>query len=204
MIKPDWLEQTQYGAWADTWAVLSLTLGGNEMCLCRTDDGIELHAMRSADVEALLELAIWRERDFPLQRFRQRLVEAAELHARGQGLACAIYVNEEAAGYVIMDFHWTKHGQLHHGQLHYGLAPSHRGEGIVTKGCAALTDYGFVHLDLKSVKVRVSVLNSKSCGVPERLGFQKVGTSWMQGEDEHPVEIAEYAMSRAAWQARKG
>jgi ribosomal-protein-serine acetyltransferase len=178
-------------------------LDEEEMCLCKTGDGIELRAIRNADIEKLLELAIWSEELWPLKSFRQRLTEAAELHARGKGLACALYVEGEAAGYVIMDFHWTKSGQLHHGQLHYGLAPSHRGKGVVTKSCGALIDYAFRRLDLESVSIIVPVLNSESCGVPERLGFEKAGTSWGLDEDGQPVETAEYAMSRGGWQARE-
>lgn len=169
------------------------------MYLCRTDDGIELRAIRSADIQELLELAIWPEELWPLQCFRQRLVEATEMHARREALACAVYVNGGVVGYIILDFHGRKHGELH-----YGLVPSHRGKGTVTRGCAALIDYAFLHLDLESIKVILSVSNSKGCGVPERLGFEKVGTSWAQDEDGRPVQIADYVMTREAWQRRKG
>jgi len=123
------------------------------------------------------------------------------MRARGEGLACATYVNDEIAGYIILDIHGKKHGQLH-----YGLAPSHRGRGIVTKACAALIEYAFGHLKLESIKIIVRASNERSCRVPERLGFQKLSTEWAHDEDEDGplIQVAEYIMTRGAWQGRQG
>jgi len=44
------------------------------MCVCRANGGIELRAMQDTCVQRLLELGIWPEEAWPLQRFRQRLI----------------------------------------------------------------------------------------------------------------------------------
>lgn len=163
---------------------------------CRIDDQIELRPIRESETQELPELGIWPEDRFPSQRFTLRLVEACERRARGESLACAIYLAGQLVGYTILDIH----GQAE-GQLHYGLSPAHRGKGIATKSCAAVIDCAFQRLCLKTVKVFVRVSNVRSCRVVERLGFQKVGTEWVHDEDEDGpvIEVAEYLMTKDKW-----
>ena len=166
--------------------------------MCRTQDGIELRVMQLADVEKLVALAIWPDEVFPVQGFRQALTEDVEMHARGEGLACAIWIDERMIGYIRLHVYGRGYGELH-----YGLAPSYRGRGIVTRACAELIAHAFRHLDLESIKVRVRVSNRKSCAVPARLGFERTGTSRLPDENDCEIETAEYVMTKEAWQRRQ-
>lgn len=169
------------------------------MFSCRISDEVELRPVEATEVGRLPELGIWSEQKFPSESFRLRLMEACEMCSRGESLPCAICVKGQIAGYTILDIH----GEME-GHLHYGLAPAQRGKGIVTKCCAAVIDHAFQHLGLRTIKVIVRVSNVKSGRVPERLGFELVGTEWVHDEDENGplIEVAEYVMSKEAWQSR--
>ena len=119
------------------------------------------------------------------------------MHARGEGLACTICFDKRIIGYIRLHVYGRRHGELH-----YGLTPSYRGRGIVTKACAALMNHAFRHKALESIKVTPRVSNREGCAVPERLGFEKTGTSRLPDENSCEIESAEYVMTKEAWQRR--
>jgi ribosomal-protein-serine acetyltransferase len=60
--------------------------------------------------------------------------------------------------------------------LGYWLAESFTGKGIVSKSVKALIKYGFTELSLNRITITAAPENTKSRGIPERLGFVREGT----------------------------
>jgi ribosomal-protein-serine acetyltransferase len=49
------------------------------------------------------------------------------------------------------------------------------GQGIITKSCIALINYGFEDLGLHRIEIKAATNNLKSQAIPERLNFKKEG-----------------------------
>lgn len=62
------------------------------------------------------------------------------------------------------------------GEIGYWIAENMQGKGIVTKAAKRLIDYGFKHLNLNRILIRVSTENIPSQRVAKRLGFTYEGT----------------------------
>lgn len=57
----------------------------------------------------------------------------------------------------------------------YWLANDLTGKGIITKSVKGLVNYAFDELKLNRIVIKCATENIKSCAIPERLGFTKVG-----------------------------
>ena len=57
----------------------------------------------------------------------------------------------------------------------YWLDAASQGKGLMSRCCAALLDYLFDDLFLHRVTIRCGTGNTRSCAIPERLGFQREG-----------------------------
>ena len=60
-------------------------------------------------------------------------------------------------------------------EIGYVLAPEFQGNGYVTEATAALVEVSFTKLALGRVWIGHDVLNARSAGVPQRLGFVREG-----------------------------
>lgn len=59
----------------------------------------------------------------------------------------------------------------------YWLDSAHEGKGVITRCCSALLDYLFDELGLHRVEIRCGTGNTRSCAIPERLGFRREGVA---------------------------
>ncbi len=57
----------------------------------------------------------------------------------------------------------------------YWLDEKFRGQGVITQCCAALLGYLFEELKLHRVCIRCATGNTRSCAIPQRLGFRQEG-----------------------------
>lgn len=62
------------------------------------------------------------------------------------------------------------------GEIGYWISQDMQGKGIITKAAHRLIKYGFKHLELNRILIRVSTKNTKSKQVAQRLGFTYEGT----------------------------
>lgn len=86
----------------------------------------------------------------------------------------------------------------------YWLGEGFQGNGIMTRVARALTEYAFAELKLNKVEIRAAVENTKSRGIPERLGFVNEGSirqaEWLY---DHYVDHVVYGMLAGDWNATK-
>lgn len=104
---------------------------------------------------------------------RQFLKEARRFSFGGQQFHTIIIYKEKIIGLVGFNAIYKKHKK---GEIGYWVAQDMQGKGIITKAVKRLIDYGFKHLDLNRILIRVSTQNVKSKQVAQRLGFTYEGT----------------------------
>ena len=63
----------------------------------------------------------------------------------------------------------------HKAELGYWVREEMQGKGLITRSCSKLLDYGFQHLGLNRIFIRVPANNEKSMAIPERLKFRREG-----------------------------
>jgi len=85
-------------------------------------------------------------------------------------------------------------------EIGYWLGAEYQGKGLMTDSCRALIDHAFGELRLNRVTIRCAVGNTRSCAIPERLGFTREGMV-AQGEwlYDHYVDLVVYGMLSSEW-----
>lgn len=93
--------------------------------------------------------------------------------AEGDGFQVGIWYEGKLAG--VCGFHkidWKDRKT----EIGYWLGEPFEGHGLMTQTCRALIDHGFQVWELNRVEIRCGTENTKSCAIPERLGFTREGT----------------------------
>ena len=95
----------------------------------------------------------------------------------------SLYANEQEVSFVIQsgDIVVGRIG-LHHRNLQnksaaigYWLRKDVEGNGIISKCCKALIDYGFQELGMHRIEIKAAVGNKRSQAIPIRLNFKREG-----------------------------
>ena len=82
----------------------------------------------------------------------------------------------------------------------YWLAPSHRGQGVITRACRFLLDYAFSALGLSLVQIAAATGNQASRAVCERLGMGLHAIQTQAEQLAHGwVDHAVYRMTAEQW-----
>jgi RimJ/RimL family protein N-acetyltransferase len=81
--------------------------------------------------------------------------------------------------------------------ISYMLGKTYQGQGFVTESVSAMIRFAFVYLKARKVEIKCDVENTKSVGVPERLGMKleatQVGT-WPSKDKQNLATIRTYAI----------
>ena len=85
----------------------------------------------------------------------------------------------------------------------YWLGAEFEKNGIITKCCKAIIDFGFTQLDLNRIEIRCAIENYKSKAVPERLNFKQEGIL-KQAEfvNNKILDLHVYALLKEEWQTK--
>jgi ribosomal-protein-serine acetyltransferase len=117
------------------------------------------------------------------------------------GFAAGIWHKESVVGTI--GFHkidWLNRSV----EIGYWLSADCQGKGIVTRACIEFIDHAFSEWHLHRVQIRCAVGNSKSCRIPERLGFVREG---MQRHAEflydRYADLIIYGMLESEWKAKR-
>lgn len=121
------------------------------------------------------------------------------LYQQQTDVSFVIMVNNKTAGRIGMH-----HIQLQNktGAIGYWLAKEFEGQGIITKACKTIIQYGFEQLALNRIEIKAIVNNVRSQAIPEKLHFKREGilreAEWVNNEF-HDLVI--YSLLRSEWEA---
>jgi ribosomal-protein-serine acetyltransferase len=86
----------------------------------------------------------------------------------------------------------------------YWLDSAQEGKGVITRCCAVLLDHLFDELGLHRVEIRCGTGNTRSCAIPERLGFQKEGVArgaeWV---NDRWVDLVTWGILEEEWRRNR-
>ena len=86
--------------------------------------------------------------------------------------------------------------------LGYWIDAAQQGKGVITRCCAAMLAYLFGELRLHRAEIRCGTGNTRSCAIPERLGFTREGLL-REGEwvNDRWVDLVVWGMIEEQWRA---
>ncbi len=161
----------------------------------------ELFGLVDRNRSSLREWLPWLDQNTDVDQTRAFIRASLRQHASRNGFASGLRHRGALVG--VLGLHaidWPNRTT----SLGYWLDESHRGRGLVTKGCAALIDHVFGELGLHRVEIACAALNVRSCAVPERVGFSREGLlrqrEWLY---DHFVDHVLYAMLASEWSERR-
>jgi ribosomal-protein-serine acetyltransferase len=86
----------------------------------------------------------------------------------------------------------------------YWLDSAHEGKGVITRCCAVLLDHLFDELGLHRVEIRCGTGNTRSCAIPERLGFRREGVArgaeWV---NDRWVDLVTWGILEEEWRGNR-
>lgn len=146
-------------------------------------EGIELRLLEERDAEELFctvdrnrarlrPWLNWVDRTVSAEDCRGFIRLAREQFAAREAMHVGIWEGGQligGSGHHRID--WTSRNT----SIGYWLDSAAEGRGVVTRTCAVLLDYLFGELGLHRVEIRCATANTRSCAVPERLGFTREG-----------------------------
>jgi len=154
-----------------------------EMRLLEPGDAQACYAVVKRNRAYLREWLPWVDRTHSpedIQRFIETI--AVPQYEANNGPNCGVWIAGEFAGGIgchVID--WANRNC----SIGYWVDAAHQGKGVVTECCASLLDYLFDELRLHRVTIECGTANTRSCAIPERLGFTREGlkreTQWVSG-----------------------
>jgi ribosomal-protein-serine acetyltransferase len=172
------------------------------------EDGLSLKSLELKEAEELLllvdgnrlylrEWLPWLDMTRTIDEMILFVESTLRQQEAGLGFQAAIWKNGQIVG--IIGYHhleWVNRSTC----IGYWLDSRVQGKGIMTKACRTLVDYAFAEWKLNRVEIRCAVGNTKSRGIPERLGFKSEGilreAEWLY---DHYVDHVVYGMLAREW-----
>jgi ribosomal-protein-serine acetyltransferase len=174
--------------------------------------GIELRQFQLADAEQVFAVAdrnrdrlrewlFWVDQTHSADDVRHFILATMQQWNAGLGPQAAIVVEGEIAGSLgAHPFDVMRRST----SIGYWIDERHTGKGIVRRSVAAFLDYLFEEARLHRVEIRCGTENSRSCAIPERLGFTREGVlreaEYVSGRW---VDLVVWSMLEQEWQRRR-
>jgi ribosomal-protein-serine acetyltransferase len=174
----------------------------------KLDDELELRLLEERHAEAvfavvdqnrqyLREWLPWLDVSVSADDTRSFIKKSLGEFANGEGLVAGIWDNGQVIGAISYNFIDRQNRVAHIG---YWLAAGHQGRGVMTRACRAMVDYAFSELGLNRIEIRCATGNTKSCAIPQRLGFKQEGVQreaeWLY---DRFVDLVVYGMLASEW-----
>ncbi|MGH9768353.1 MAG: GNAT family N-acetyltransferase [Blastocatellia bacterium] len=178
----------------------------------KLDDGLELRLLEERHAEAVFAVVDrnraylrqwlpWLDVSVSPDDTRSFIKKSLNEFANGERLDTAIWNHGQVIGGISYNFIDWPNRIAHIG---YWLASDHQGKGVMTKACRAMVDYAFGELKLNRIEIRCATGNTKSCAIPQRLGFKQEGiqrqAEWLY---DHFVDLVIYGMLASDWPSAK-
>ena len=175
--------------------------------------GIEMHQFAPRDAETVFAVVernreylrqwlSWVDRTHSSENIRQFIVRVQAQFEAHQGPNAGILVDGVLAGNVgCHPIDWANRNC----SLGYWIDADQQGKGVITRCCAAMLDYLFEEMRLHRVEIRCGTGNTRSCAIPERLGFKREGllhqAEWV---NNRWVDLVIWGMLEDEWRATAG
>jgi ribosomal-protein-serine acetyltransferase len=115
----------------------------------------------------------------------------------GISLTTTIWFEDEICGSIALH---TIDRNNRNTSVGYWLNAGHEGRGIMTQACRAIVSEGFRRYGLHRIEIRCATGNSKSGGIPQRLGFAEEGilreAEWLY---DHWVDLRVFSILEREW-----
>jgi ribosomal-protein-serine acetyltransferase len=153
--------------------------------------------------ESLREWLPWVDKTHSAEDVRHYIrTVAIPQYQANQGPNCGIWYGGKLAGGIgCHAIDWANRSCA----FGYWLDAAVRSRGVMTQCCAALLRYLFEELKLHRVCIRCATGNTRSCAIPQRLGFRREGVEleaeWVNGQW---VDLVNWAILEDEWRQRVG
>lgn len=169
-----------------------------ELSLFEVRHAPALFALTDANRASLRQWLPWLDATQSVEDTRAFILGALRQYGENRGFQAGIWYRGELAGCIgYHDIDWANRSV----ELGYWLGAAFQGHGLVTSACRALVTHAFRDLGLNRVTIRCATGNTRSCAIPERLGFKREGVL-RQAErlyDQY-VDLAVYSCLADEWQ----
>ena len=178
------------------------------MFTIRVDEELDLGLLEERHADALFALTErnrehlrrwlpWVDAVQVTEDTRHFVRQSLEQLVRGDGFQAGIWLRGKLVG--VIGFH-RMNRPSRYTEIGYWLDARSQGQGVMTRACRAMVSYAFAELGLNRVEIHCATGNTRSCAIPERLGFTREGVrrqvEWLDGA---PVDYALYAMLAEEW-----
>ena len=172
---------------------------GIEMRQFELRDAETIFAVVERNREHLREWLPWVDGTHSPEDVRPFILRAQAQLEAGQGPNAGVWVDGVLAGNVgCHAIHWANRNC----SLGYWIDAAQQGKGFITRCCAAMLDYLFDELHLHRVEIQCGTGNTRSCAIPERLGFTREGllreSEWV---NDRWVDLVVWGMLEKQWRA---
>ncbi len=172
-------------------------------------DGLELRQFTLADAEPIFAKVSqnreylrkwlpWVDRTYGPENVRQFISGAIAQFEEGRGPSAGIWCHGDICGSVGCHPIALEHRNC---SIGYWIEPALQGKGLVTQCCTVLLRHLFEDRDLHRVEIRCGTGNTRSCAIPERLGFRREGVAreaeWV---NDRWVDLVVWSLLRHEWQ----
>jgi ribosomal-protein-serine acetyltransferase len=162
-------------------------------------DAETVFAVVDRNREHLRQWLPWVDHSHSPEDLRQFILRVQAQFEADQGPNAGIWVGGVFAGNVgCHPISWANRNC----SLGYWIDAAQQGKGVITRCCAAMLDYLFDQLRLHRVEIRCGTGNTRSCAIPERLGFTREGMlregDWV---NDRWVDLVVWGMIEEQWRA---
>ena len=178
------------------------------MFIYRLDDEVSLRLFEERDAPALFALTDanraylrqwlpWLDTTRVVEDTRMFIHAALRQYAENRGFQAGIWSRGDLAGSIgYHEIDWANRSV----ELGYWLGAAFQGHGVMTRACRALVTHALDDLGLNRVAIRCATGNTRSCAIPERLGFTREGILRKAERlyDQY-VDLAVYSCLASEW-----
>jgi len=170
---------------------------GIEIKLLETSDAKPLYVLADKNRARLRQWLPWVDQTRSPEDVRSFILRVLDQFHANLGPQTGIWVDGALSGSIgCHPIDWTNRNC----SLGYWVDAAQEGKGIITRCCASLLDYLFQELGLHRVEIRCGTENSRSCAIPQRLGFSREGVSreaeWV---NDHWVDLVVWGILEEDW-----
>lgn len=174
----------------------------------QVDENIRLRFLEEQDAAAMLNLVNtnraylrqwlpWVDNMQTVDNFKTYINDSIKRATEKTDFGFAIIFKDQLAGRIGLH-HINLQNKI--GEIGYWLADGMQGNGIVTKCCKWIIQYGFTQMGLNRIEIKCAVGNNRSRAIAQKLNFKEEGilhqAEWLNGSY---INLYLYAMLKEEW-----